>query len=95
MLVNTVTIESDARTLDLLLYRWLNALVFEMATRDLLFGEFEVTIEGLRLRRIARGEKVDRTRHAPAVEVSGATLTELAVAQNWPRRWMAQCIVDV
>ena len=81
-LVDTVTIESDARSLDLLLYRWLNALVFEMATRGLLFGDFEVTIEGLRLTGIARGEKVDRARHAPAVEVKGATLTELAVVER-------------
>lgn len=94
-LVDTVTIESDARTLDLLLYRWLNAIVFEMATRGLLFGQFEVTIEGLRLKGVARGEKVDRARHAPAVEVKGATLTELAVVEQGPGRWMAQCVVDV
>jgi SHS2 domain-containing protein len=94
-LVDAVTIESDARTLDLLLYRWLNALVFEMATRGLLFGQFEVTINGLRLTGIARGEKVDRARHAPAVEVKGATLTELAVVEKRPGRWMAQCVVDV
>ncbi len=94
-LVETVTIESSAPSLDLLLYRWLNALVYEMATRGFLFGEFEVTIEGLRLTGIARGEQVDRARHAPAVEVKGATLTELAVVEQCPGRWMAQCVVDV
>jgi SHS2 domain-containing protein len=93
--VDAVTIEAQARDLDLLLYRWLNALVYEMATRGLLFGAFEVTIDGERLTGIARGEKVDRPRHAPAVEVKGATLTELAVVEQRPGRWLAQCVVDV
>ena len=94
-LVDTVTIESSAPSLDLLLYRWLNALVYEMATRGLLFGDFQVTIEGRQLTGIARGEKVDRVRHAPAVEVKGATLTELAVIERRPGCWLAQCVVDV
>lgn len=94
-LIDTVTVESDAQSLDLLLYRWLNALVYEMATRDLLFGDFQVTIDGRHLTGIARGERVDRARHVPAVEVKGATLTELAVVEQSPGRWMAQCIVDV
>lgn len=93
--LEAVAIEASARTLDLLFYRWLNALVYEMATRGMLFGAFEVAIEGGRLVGLARGEKVDRARHAPAVEVKGATLTELAVAEQRPGRWVAQCIVDV
>ncbi|HJZ44135.1 MAG TPA: archease [Hyphomicrobiaceae bacterium] len=94
-LTDTVAVECQASSLDLLLYRWLNALVFEMATRGLLFGAFEVSIEGTRLMGVARGEKVDRVRHAPAVEVKGATLTELAVVERRPGFWLAQCVVDV
>jgi SHS2 domain-containing protein len=90
-----VAIVCEARDLDLLFYKWLNALVFEMATRGLLFGAFEVSIDGLRLKGLARGEKVDRARHAPAVEVKGATLTELEVEERQPGRWLAQCVVDV
>jgi SHS2 domain-containing protein len=93
--IQTVVIESHARNLDLLLYRWLNALIYEMATQSLLFAEYEVRIEDLRLAGVARGEKVDRARHAPAVEVKGATLTELAVVERPPGRWLAQCVVDV
>ena len=33
--------------------------------------------------------------HKPAVEVKGATFTELAVRQDPDGRWRAQCIVDV
>jgi SHS2 domain-containing protein len=94
-LTDIVSVECKASGLDLLLYRWLNALVFEMATRGLLFGSFEVSIEGTRLMGVARGEKIDRARHAPAVEVKGATLTELAVIERRPGCWLAQCIVDV
>jgi SHS2 domain-containing protein len=94
-LTDIVAVECQASSLDLLLYRWLNALVYEMATRGLLFGAFEVSIKGTRLVGVARGEKVDRARHAPAVEVKGATLTELAVVEQGPGFWLAQCVVDV
>jgi SHS2 domain-containing protein len=92
---DAIAVECNASSLDLLFYRWLNALVYEMATRGLLFGAFEVSIEGTRLVGVARGEKVDRARHAPAVEVKGATLTDLAVVERRPGCWLAQCIVDV
>ncbi|KAB2914320.1 MAG: archease [Hyphomicrobiaceae bacterium] len=92
---DAVAIECEASSLDLLFYKWLNALVFEMATRGLLFGAFEVSVEGTRLTAIAHGEKVDRARHAPAVEVKGATLTELKVEHEPSGWWLAQCVVDV
>ena len=66
-----------------------------MATRRMLFGQYELEIEGQRLRAIAWGEKVDRERHQPAVEVKGATYTELRVEQTGDDTWLAQCIVDV
>jgi len=72
---HAIVIACEAPSLELLLYKWLNSLVFEMATRSELFGAFEVTIEGSRLKAVARGEKVDRSRHAPAVEVKGAIRT--------------------
>jgi SHS2 domain-containing protein len=92
---DAVAIACEAPNLDLLLYRWLNAVVFEMATRRALFGAFEVAIDGSRLTAMAHGEAVDRTRHAPAVEVKGATLTELKVEERAAGRWVAQCVVDV
>jgi SHS2 domain-containing protein len=78
-----------------LFYDWLNALIFEMATRQMLFSRFDVEIEGGRLEGAAWGESVDRARHAPAVEPKGATWTELDVAQGEDGRWRAQCVVDV
>ena len=79
---------------DSLLYDWLNALVYEMATRKMLFRDFEVTIANGQLDAVAAGEAIDINRHQPSVEIKGATYTELAVArQNDP--WLAQCVIDV
>lgn len=89
-----VAIELEGDDLDYLLLDWLNALVFEMATRHMLFGRFEVAIEVGRLRATAWGEPVDVARHQPAVEVKGATLTELSVQQAGDQ-WIAQCVIDV
>jgi tRNA nucleotidyltransferase (CCA-adding enzyme) len=90
-----VQIACEAPTDDVLLVDWLNALVYEMATRQLLFSTFVVSIDGPRLRATAWGEAVDRVRHEPAVEVKGATYTALRVAQETDGRWLAQCVVDV
>jgi SHS2 domain-containing protein len=80
---------------ELLLTDYLNALVYEMSTRRMLFGRFSVRIDGQHLAAIAEGEPLDVKRHNPAVEVKGATLTELKVAQQADGTWMAQCVVDV
>ena len=90
-----IEIEREAASLDLLLLDWLNALVYEMAARRMIFGAFEVTITGARLTARALGEKVSRERHTPAVEVKGATFTELAVREDRPGLWRAQCVIDV
>jgi SHS2 domain-containing protein len=89
-----VPFELEDDDLDYLLLDWLNALVYEMATRRMLFGRFEVAIEDGQLRATAWGEPVDVARHQPAVEVKGATLTELSV-QQIGNQWVAQCVIDV
>jgi len=91
----TVAIECAAPDDELLLVDWLNALVFEMATRRMLFSRFDVRIEDHRLSAAATGEAVDVARHQPAAEVKGATFCELAVRQSPDGSWTAQCIVDV
>ncbi len=90
-----VSIACDAPEDDLLLVDWLNALIYEMATRRLLFSSFDVTIRGGQLQATARGERVDRERHQPAVEIKGATYTAVRVAQTDDGQWLAQCVVDV
>jgi len=88
-------IRCSAPDLGLLLYDWLNALITAMAVDRLLFGRFEVEIDGQVLVARAFGEPLDVARHEPAVEVKGATFTELEVARDPDGRWRAQCVVDV
>jgi SHS2 domain-containing protein len=89
-----VEIRVEAPDLELLLVRWLNALLAEADLRGLLFREFEVTIEGTALRGRARGERFDPSRHVRGVEVKGATLTALRVGKT-PGGFRAQTVVDV
>jgi len=92
--VTPVAIACRAPDAELLLVEWLNALVYEMSVRSMLFGDFSVEIAGSELRATAVGEPVDAQRHEPAVEVKGATLTALSVAPV-DGGWRAQCVVDV
>jgi tRNA nucleotidyltransferase (CCA-adding enzyme) len=80
---------------ELLLVKWLNAVVLEMAIRGMLFGRFSVRINGGKLQAEIWGERVNVPRHDPAVEVKGATLTDLKVGQQPDGYWIAQCIIDV
>lgn len=93
--LETVAIEREAPALDLLFLDWLNALIYEMAERRMIFGAFDIKIDDGRLVARAHGERVSRERHAPVVEAKGATFTELAVVEDAPGRWRAQCVVDV
>jgi len=90
-----VEIRCEAPDAELLLVDWLNAIVYEMSTRKLLFGRYGVRIEDHRLRAKAWGERVDVGRHQPAVEIKGASMTELRVAEREDGTWLAQCVVDV
>ena len=90
-----VEIACEAPDDELLLVDWLNGLVLEMATRRMLFSRFAVNLDGQRLRATAWGEPVDVAKHQPAVEIKGATYTELKVGRTDNGQWFAQCVVDV
>lgn len=89
-----VAIACEAPDDELLLAQWLNAVVYEMATRRMLFSRYAVQLQEGRLSAEAWGEPVDAARHQPAVEVKGATYTGLRVARE-NGGWVAQTVVDV
>jgi tRNA nucleotidyltransferase (CCA-adding enzyme) len=92
----SVKIDCSAPDPELLLVDWLNALIFEMATRRMLFSRFDLHIsDTLQLSAIVWGEPVEPARHQPAVEVKGATYTALSVLNHDEGDWVAQCVVDV
>ena len=90
-----VEVSCEAPDLELLFVEWLNAIIYEMAVRGMLFGRFAVRIEGTRLTGTLWGEPVDIERHAPATEPKGATYTALKVATDKDGIWSAACVVDV
>ena len=90
----TIRIRCEAPDNDLLLVDWLNALIFEMATRQMIFGSWQVDLRGMKLDARVAGENLDRERHRPVVEVKGATYTALSVECE-DGNWCGQCVVDV
>jgi tRNA nucleotidyltransferase (CCA-adding enzyme) len=93
--IHQLHITCEATDDELLFVEWLNALIYEMSTRNMIFGRFRVTLLPGRIDAHVWGESVDVKRHQPAVEIKGATYTALAVRQTPQGRWMAQCVVDV
>ncbi len=91
----TVTVDCEAAERELLFFRWLNAVIYEMDTRRMLFRRYRVTLRDHRLSATLHGEPVDPARHRPAVEPKGATFTALRVAQDAAGCWCAQCVIDV
>jgi SHS2 domain-containing protein len=90
-----VEVKCEASDLELLLVDWLNAIIYEIAVRRMLFGRFAVKIDGSRLEGTLWGEPVDIARHAPACEPKGATYTALKVGADENGLWSAACVVDV
>ncbi len=88
-------VECNSTNLEFLFVDWLNVLIYEMATRHMLFTQFDIQINDGRLKANICGEQVNRKKHQPAVEIKGATLTELQVKKDKQGLWCAQCIVDV
>ncbi len=90
-----VEINCQEQDNELLFVGWLNALLYEMATRRMLFGRFKVKVENGQLIASAWGEPINVNKHEPVVEVKAATYGDLKVKQDKNGNWMAQCIVDV
>jgi SHS2 domain-containing protein len=89
-----IAIECEAPDDELLLADWLNSVIYEMSTRNMLFCRFTVRLTGHRLAAQIWGEEVVPERHHPAVEIKGATYTALSVAPT-DQGWVAQTVVDV
>jgi SHS2 domain-containing protein len=90
-----VEVRCEAPDLELLFVEWLNAIIYEMAVRNMLFARFQVTIADGGLYGTLWGEPVDVARHAPACEPKGATYTALKVGRGVDGMWSAACVVDV
>lgn len=90
-----VLIQCQGNDPELLFVDWLNSVIYEMATRKMLFSRFKVAIKGDALVATAWGEQVTVDQHRPAVEIKGATYTALHVGRNQNKQWVAETVIDV
>ncbi len=61
-----IEIECEAPDIEILLVDWLNSVIYEIATRKMLFSKFNVKIHDLQLKACLYGEALDISKHQPA-----------------------------
>jgi SHS2 domain-containing protein len=79
---------------ELLLFDWLNELLYTYETRHLLFAQVEVRLSESGLRATARGEAFDDSRHELDHEVKAITYHGLKLEPAGDG-WLAEVIVDI
>jgi SHS2 domain-containing protein len=79
---------------DLLLFDWLNQLLYWFDVEHLLFSRFEVRLDDSGVHGCAWGEPLDRERHPLEHEVKAITYHGLRVEQT-ANGWLAEVIVDI
>jgi len=95
-----VRLSCSAPQIDILFYDWINEIIYEMARNYLVFGRYQVTIASEKTGQLillgeAWGESINLQKQEVAVEIKGATFTELKVETNENGECFVQCVVDV
>lgn len=84
--------------LDLLLFAFLQELIYYKDARRLLLRASSLTIADdgsvLKLRAVARGEEIDPDRHSMVVDVKAVTLHRFAV-EHRDGTWQATVVLDI
>ena len=94
---DTVTVDLEETDLDLLLFSFLQELIFYKDARQLLLRTSRITItevDGTHLRAILSGERIDPLRHKLDVDVKAVTLYRFRV-EKVGEGWEAQVILDI
>jgi SHS2 domain-containing protein len=86
--------EIDGEVSDVLLFDWLNELLYTFETRRILLTNFKIRFNGHGLAATARGEPIDRTRHMLDHEVKAITYHGLKLERQGDE-WLAEVIVDI
>ncbi len=92
--VESVDIEVAGEISELLLFDWLNELLYTYETRRLLLVEFDVTLSDSGVTATCRGEPIDLARHQLDHEVKAITYHRLKLEQT-DDGWLAEVIVDI
>jgi len=92
------TLELRSSTVDRLLYDFLTELIVIKDVESLLFKEFKVSVasaRGERLTCVAKGEEIDRQRHALRNDVKAVTMHMFGVKKLRGGRWEATVVLDI
>ena len=89
-----VRFQLAASAIDLLLFDWLNELLYTYESRRLLLSRFDVQVADNWLSGVAYGEPVDAGRHSLEHEVKAITYHGLKV-ERVDEGWLAEIIVDI
>ncbi len=89
------SINLEGRDPEILLFDFLNELIFLVSGEGFAFSSLQVSINNGRLHARIWGEPLDGPRHQPAVEVKGASFNGLQVRQDKNGQYIVSCIVDV
>jgi SHS2 domain-containing protein len=94
----SVEIRLEEEDLDLLLFGFLNELVYLKDARQLLLRAREIALTGgeggWSLAAVMAGEKIDPPRHRMSVDVKAVTLHLFSVGRT-ERGWEARVVVDI
>ena len=90
----TVSISVPGELSELLLFDWLNELLYTYEVRHLLLCRFDVCFVQGGLTATANGEPIDRARHVLDHEVKAITYHGLTLRQH-AGHWLAEVIVDI
>ncbi len=89
-----VHIDIESEDFSSLLRDWLCELFFIFTTRGLVLGEFDVRIDGPRIKAVAYGELFNPVRHQRCQEIKAVTYEGLEVLQQ-ACRWSGRVTIDV
>jgi SHS2 domain-containing protein len=90
----TIRVEVAGEPSELLLFDWLNELLYIFETRRLLLTQFEVNVSNTGVSAIARGEPLDDKRHQLDHELKAITYHGLKLERQG-EGWLAEVIVDI
>jgi len=93
-----IKVNVKARNKEELLLEWLNELLYQSSSKEMVFSEFKPEIEEVKgefeLKGFIFGELAEQEKHDFRTEVKGATFSGLKVIEE-QGKFTAECIVDV
>lgn len=91
----SVEVEAEAQDKDELLKNWLSELLYYFNVKDMLFCEFSIKeLDERRIASVAKGEKIDKKRHALIHEIKAVTFHSLKIEKE-DNSYITDIIFDV